>query len=228
MRKERKYFSDKLFDCHTHCSGIDFYNYLKGRFLTTQDIIVLEEYLNANSIDYAITFPFPTTIYYDIYSFLDGYRYKPSGLCKFPFEIENKYLLNQISHFKCKKILPFLCFSLNANLLEQIYSLEKLVDENYVYGLKYHTHHDQHNPMDIMGKFELLSFINKNDIPLLIHCGNDDLTSATHVYELAKNLPDIRICVAHLGENSGESVPPVSANRATCYQKLKLRICAQR
>ena len=62
------------------------------------------------------------------------------------------------------------------------------------------------------------------------------------LYEDCKNMPEQIIGTGEIihnayirhsdfdntTENFGESVPPVSANRATCYQKLKPRICAQR
>lgn len=39
----------------------------------------------------------------------------------------------------------------------------------------------------------------ENDLPLLIHSGQDDISSAMNIYKLAKKEPDLRVCAAHMG-----------------------------
>jgi predicted TIM-barrel fold metal-dependent hydrolase len=93
-------------------------------------------------------------------------------------------------------------FSLNAKIGEQIDNLEELTRNHYIYGLKYNTFADRHNPEDIQKHPKLLESIRENDLPLLIYGGSKTPISAMNIYELAKKLPDIRICAAHAGRFS--------------------------
>ena len=199
MKQKAHLFTDKIIDCHTHSAGVDFFGMVKGHYPLSQDVDILSNRLKNNNIDYAITFPFPNTIYYDINSFIDIFQYKPSGLSHFPFEQENINLLNQVKHFQTSNLLPFLSFSLNDKVDEQIRNIETLVTDNYVYGLKYHTFTDHHSAKDIMQHPQILDCMREHDLPLLIHSGQQEMTSATHIYELAKAVPDVRFCAAHLG-----------------------------
>jgi hypothetical protein len=107
MKKEREHFNGKLIDCHTHSGGLDIYGYLKGQYPYSQNVKVLAAHLGENSIDHAITFSFSHTIFYDMGAYSKSFQFYPSGLCRFPFEIENRDLLNQnlISRFQISCLL---------------------------------------------------------------------------------------------------------------------------
>ena len=199
MKKKIDDLSEKLIDCHTHCSGMDFYNTVNGLNPTNQNVVNLEKTIKENEIDFAITFPFPNTLFYDITSYLNGFNFRPSNLCKLPFEIENRNLVEQIEHFETERILPFMGFSLNANVSEQVENLKALNKHHEIYGLKYHTFCDQHTALDILKHPKLIQFLEDNNLPLLIHSGKDDMTSAVNIYKLAKSIPHLRICAAHIG-----------------------------
>ncbi|MBO7257399.1 MAG: hypothetical protein J6V11_00485, partial [Alphaproteobacteria bacterium] len=196
MKQKATLFTDKIIDCHTHSAGVDFFGMVRGHLPFSQDVDILSNRLEKNNIDYAITFPFPNTIFYDINSFIGVFQYKPSGLSRFPFEQENANLLNQVNHFQINNLLPFLSFSLNDKVEEQIQSIEILIEKHFVYGLKYHTFTDQHSAEDILKHPKIIDCIREHDLPLLIHSGQQETTSAVHIYELAKAVPDIRVYAA--------------------------------
>ena len=202
MKKRTEDLSEKLIDCHTHCSGMDFYNTINGAIPTTQSITNLKQTIKENAVDFAITFPFPNTLFYDISEYLKSFNFKPSHLCKLPFEIENRNLVEQIEHFETESILPFMGFSLNAYVSEQVENLKALNERHEIYGLKYHTFCDQHTALDILQHPKLIHFLEDNNLPLLIHSGKDAMTSAVNIYKLAEKLPNIRICAAHIGRFS--------------------------
>ncbi len=199
MKQKEIFFTNKIIDCHTHSAGVDFFGVVRGHYPFSQDVDILSNRLKNNNIDYAITFPFPNTTFYDISSFIDVFQYKPSGLSNFPFEQENINLINQLKHFQIDNLLPFLSFSLNDKVEEQVQNLERLIKDNYVYGLKYHTFTDHHSALDILKHTRLIDCIKEHDLPLLIHSGQQKMTSPLHIYELAKALPEVQICAAHLG-----------------------------
>ena len=108
MKKRETIFEDKIIDCHTHSAGIDFFGVARGHLPFSQDADSLSNKLKNNNIDYAITFPFPNTTFYNINSFIDTFQFVPSGLSKFPFEQENFNLINQLKHLKKQKLKKML------------------------------------------------------------------------------------------------------------------------
>lgn len=170
------------------------------RFPTTQDISVLQHLLKKHSVSSAITFPMPSTLYYDTSKYWTKHKFVPSGFGDFPFQYENKYLLNQIKAFKVENIYPFVSFSLNHKIYEQIEEINRLSESYRIYGLKYHTLADQHSALDI-GKYGkvFLEFAQERNIPIMIHSGLDELSMATNVIRLAISFPKVRFCIAHCG-----------------------------
>lgn len=204
MKEKLALFLNKKIDVHTHSSGMNFYGMMKNYYPISQGVLDLSQKIAENGIDYAITFPFPDTFFYEIAPYLDNFNYKPSNLMNFPFELENLNLLNQIKHFKIKNILPFLSFSLNYGIDKQVESFQILAKKYAIYGLKYHNFADQHNVLDILHYPKLIDCLLENDWPIMMHSGRDSKTSAVTIYEFAKKIPEIRVCVAHLGRFNKE------------------------
>lgn len=71
VKQKATFFTDKIIDCQTHSAGVDFFCMVRGHLPFSQDVDILSNRLEKNNIDYAITFPFPNTIFYDINSFID-------------------------------------------------------------------------------------------------------------------------------------------------------------
>jgi len=198
MKKDREVFCEKLIDSHTHCCGFDYHNFTNYRYPSVQDPDTLVHLLSCNNIDHALVFPIPYTLYYDAKQFLNHSKYVESGLCFYPFEVENNTLLKNIKRFSYESLLPFLCFSLNSKVDEQIDGMTKMIEENYVYGLKYHTWTDSNSAMELTKFPHLINFIKENDLPIIFHSGSDENAYGVHVLDFAEVHPDIRVCVAHI------------------------------
>ena len=161
MRRERKLFEGKLFDSHTHCEGIDIYSYMKYLHPTVQDVVILSEQIKDSKVDCALVFPVQSTIYYNPLSYIDAMGFCSSNLCDYPYEIENKRMLLGIQKFEYTHLLPFISFSLNDKVHEQIEGMLENINKYEVYGLKYHTQTDRNKASRIDEFPELVTFIEK-------------------------------------------------------------------
>ncbi len=197
MKRDRKFFKNKLIDCHTHCEGLALYNFLNGLTPCSADSVVLAQTIIDSKIDFAITFPMPWTLYYDSKEYIKNLKYKPSGLCEIPYEIENIRILKTIKRNHYDIFLPFVAISLNDKVSEQIKLISDLMQEHNIYGIKYHTQTDRHSAMDISSYPELISFMEKNNFPILFHSGKNSYTDPMAVLEFAHSYPKIRVCCAH-------------------------------
>jgi predicted TIM-barrel fold metal-dependent hydrolase len=199
MRLTRSILSGKLIDCHTHAIGIDLnmmYDYL---YPSTSDLIQLSTTIRNCGIDFAITFSMPTSLYFDIVTYRSSGKFISTGFGDYPFEYENKTLLAQVEKFELNNILPFVSFSLNDKVEEQVSQIEKWCNDGVIYGLKYHTMADQHYATDLQKYDNLMYVIRKYNLPILFHSGKQKFTHPNYVLAFAKNNPDIRVCVAHFG-----------------------------
>jgi hypothetical protein len=122
-----------VIDCHTHCGGIDVNNFYNMRYPCTQSAYVLHELMNNNKTDYAITFPMPSSLYFDTRKYWIEKCFVPSGFESIPFCIENQYLLSEIDFWGYNNILPFVSFSLQDRVYEQCDFIRKLSNEHNIY-----------------------------------------------------------------------------------------------
>ena len=198
MKIDRHKIGNGLIDVHTHY-GFSLINFYKTQYPIAQDVIALSQLIAENNISFAVTFPMANSIYYDIPILVEDGIFRATKFSDFPFEKENLYLLIQIKAFNLKNILPFCSFSLNDKVEEQVTNLEKLVTEFDIYGLKFHTRGDHNSILEISKYPLLLDFIEKYNLPLMVHTGNDEFSSPLNVLEIAQKYSHIRFCAAHLG-----------------------------
>lgn len=197
MRRKKECFQNYIFDVHTHCEGIDIYNYVNYLTPTVQDVFSLSEKIKNSKIDYAITFPIQSTVYYDLNSYIGKNVFKSSNICSYPYEIENKRMLLGIQKLESKNLLPFLSFSLNDKVIEQVKAMKELIRLYEIYGLKFHTQTDR-NKADYINNYpELISFIEENDLPVMFHTGMSNVADPCSILDFADCHPNIRVCVAH-------------------------------
>lgn len=213
MKKSRKEFVNKLFDCHVHCDGLDIFNYIKYMHPTVNEITSVAEIIQKSKIDNALVFPVQSTFYYNPLSYIERNAFFASGLCNVPYEIENKRILLGRKKFECEHLLPFLSFSLNDKIDEQIKYMQELIDAYEVYGLKYHTETDRNLASKIMEYPQLIEFIEVNDLPILFHTGKSRYSDPCAVLELAENFPHIRMCVAHFARFKKEFFERYNPNK---------------
>ena len=195
MKLSRKELEGKIIDCHSHTVGIELNNAYDYLYPVTSDLVQFSEIVRKSKIDYAITFPMPTPLYFDIVKYRSSGIYTSTGLGEYPFEFENKTLLAQISKFNINNILPFAICSLNANVEQQVLGIEQLCEQSTLYGIKYHTMTDQHSALDFHNHSELMGAIRKYNLPVLFHSGKQELTHPNNVLAFAKENPDISFAI---------------------------------
>ena len=190
---------NKITDIHSHCGGIDMSNFINLKHPSSQNIIDLHNTIIDNDVDFAVVFPMPTTIYFHLKKYWESNIFVPSGMSDFPYQYENINLLKSISHFGYSNFLPFVSFSLRDKLNEQIKSLEELIEDHDIFGIKYHTSVEQISILDINECKLLINFADKYNLPFMIHSSRKDTCDPKLIIELAKKNPNLRFCAAHAG-----------------------------
>lgn len=191
-----------LVDIHTHSGGMDFSNLLRGSYPYCQDLSDLYFKGVENNVPHQVVFPMPTTCYYNTKEYWNTGAYTPSGLCEFPFEVENKHLLQAINSipYEPTHFLPFLSFSLQDQVAAQEKEIVRLSSEvMHIYGLKLHTSADQSRADTIETKSQFLDIASDLNIPFMIHTGFIPVASSLGVIEMAAKHSKNRFCVAHFG-----------------------------
>jgi predicted TIM-barrel fold metal-dependent hydrolase len=185
-------------DCHTHSGGFVLQHLQKCYYPTALSSASLYHVIQGQ-VDYAIVFPFPSAIFFKN-SIHAKYALSPSGMDDFPFHLENKYLLEEISYFDIKSFLPFLCFSLHDKVKEQASFIRKCCEQYYVYGLKYHPMFEQIDPIQIdrLGQ-DIIAVAQDFHLPIIIHSGREKPSLPSSILVLAKRLSTITFSVAHAG-----------------------------
>ena len=215
---------DVIIDSHTHV-GISpkfYYQYGYPYAMSLEDLIIRME---VNGIDHSVVFPFVDSAFYENDSKSAQVK-TTTKFCHFPYEIENRNLLNEIYEiFKehSRKILPFLMFDPSRDTEKQAVALEELSEKHPVFGLKTATTYIQAFVHDLETKGKpILDFAGKKQIPIVFHSAvhpADPWSSVYDIVDFAERHPDIRVCIAH----SARFVKPVleKANRLdNCFVDL--------
>jgi len=197
--------NDSLIDVHTHSGGLDFSNFLRGKYPYCQDLTDLYFKGKSSSVSHQVVFPMPTSSYYDTFAYWEYGVFRPSGFCQFPFEVENSHLLKSISQMPFERgfFLPFLSFSLQDKVSEQEESILKLTMQSpHVWGFKFHTSTDQKSALQIEKESGFLDIAAELHRPFIIHTGLAPCSNPVNVVELASRHPNIVFCAAHFGSFS--------------------------
>ena len=187
-----------MVDCHTHSCGIDVNNYINLRYPCTQDANILSELMQTNGIDFSLTFPMPSSLYYDSKKYWTEKIYCPSGLEDIPFCIENNYLLSELEFFDLNHILPFVSISLQDKVKEQCDFIKSLLLKHNIYGIKHHTKADQKGISDYetSGK-PILELAEEYNLPIMVHTERNGISSPMAIFDIASKHPKLRFCLAH-------------------------------
>ncbi len=195
------YKKEALIDVHTHI-GISpkfYYQYGYPYALSVEDLIIRMNHLG---IDYAVSFPFIDSAFY-----VNNGTSKietTTQYCNFPFELENRNLLNEVNEIFPEyrnRILPFLMFDPSREADKQAKFMEEMSEQYHVYGIKTATTYIQAfvNDLETKGK-PILEFARKKNLPIIFHSSvhpEDPWASVWDIISLAERNPDIRICIAH-------------------------------
>ena len=184
-----------LIDVHTHGMGIIMTHLLSSHYPYAQDIIDLSNKVREGGADYAVSFPMPTSIYYDVAG-IKVHRYRRAGNCDFPFQYENLALVKSIKEFGLDNMLPFLAFSTRSKIEEQKEAVTDIIESYEVFGLKYHATIDRRG---VLSK-EFMQFADiarAYNIPILVHTKMDKWADPNYIISFAERNPEIRVCAAH-------------------------------
>lgn len=197
-RIDRESLKDKCIDIHTHAAGINFTNYYLGAFPYCNNISDLVKNMQINGIDYSVTFPVPTNIDTDNSPDIDrDIRKVIESYERHPYFFENQRLLNESIIFGNGQILPFIMLSLHSKIDEQIESYLELKEKYNIYGFKINPSTDRKNISTLLCNDKLVSLLEEEKLPVMIHSANDDYSSGESCLLLAKELNEVRFCIAH-------------------------------
>lgn len=192
----------KLIDIHNH-AGVDYGGYLSNSYpycLSIEDLAVRMKYLG---IDYATVMPFAGCCYFK--------REKKSSklliteeYSKFPYEVENKNLFNELFEVfpeYSDRFLPFPMFDPSRKAEEQTALWEELNSRYPIFGLKTCSTYIQAfvNDLESAGR-PIFKFAAKHDLPIIFHSSyyhKDPWANVYDIIKLAENHPELRICIAH-------------------------------
>jgi len=186
---------NSIIDVHTHGMGIMLTHLLKGHYPYVQDIVDLSEKARANGVDYVVSFPMPSSIYYDVTN-LRNRHYIKTGNCDYPFQYENEALLRTVCEFGLSNILPFVTFSTRSRIKEQKAELKRLIENYNVYGLKYHATIERRSVLSPAFE-EFVEIAENYDLPILVHTKMDNWANPNFLISFAEKHPSVRICAAH-------------------------------
>ena len=210
-----------VIDGHTHVGIAPNFYYQFGYpyALSLEDLVIRMETLGIN---YAVVFPFVDSAFYENDSQSSQVR-TTTRYCHFPYELENRNLLNEINEIfpeHRQKVLPFLMFDPSRETEKQAAHLEELLEKYPVFGLKTVTTYIQAFVKDLesTGK-PILDFAREKQLPIVFHSAvhpADPWASVYDIVDFAERHPDIRVCIAH----SARFVQPVlekTARLENCF-----------
>lgn len=189
-------------DVHTHI-GISpkfFYQYGYPYALSLEDMAVRMEMFG---IDFSVVFPFVDSAFYEDDS--ESSKIKTTTKhCQFPYELENRNLLNEVNEIfpeYSQQVLPFFMFDPSRKTEEQAGHMEELSEKYPIFGLKTATTYIQAfiNDLETKGK-PILDFAKKRDLPITFHSSvhpDDPWAPASDIVDFAERNPEIRVCIAH-------------------------------
>ncbi|WP_026810573.1 amidohydrolase family protein [Arenibacter latericius] len=219
--KRGLYKTEAVIDIHTHVGIAPKFYYQFGYpyALSVEDLVIR---MNQLGIDYSVTFPFVDSAFYVKDSSSPKIK-TTKQFCDFPFELENRNLLNEVNEIfpeYTNKILPFLMFDPSRETEKQADFMEEISEKYPVFGIKTATTYIQSyvNDLETIGK-PILEFARKKNLPIIFHSSvhpEDPWASASDIVNLAEKHPDIRFCIAHCARFL-EPVLEKAATLDNCY-----------
>ena len=200
--KKALFKKETVIDVHTHI-GISpkfYYQFGYPYALSFEDLVFRMEVLG---IDHSVIFPFVDSRFY--VNDPDSSEIKTTTeYCNFPYEIENKNLLNEINEIfpqYSHKALPFLMFDPSRETEKQAGFIESLLEKHPVFGLKTATTYIQAfvNDLETKGK-PILDVAKRHMLPITFHSSvhpEDPWAQAQDIVNFAERHPEIRVCIAH-------------------------------
>ncbi len=196
--------SGALIDIHTH-TGIDPILFESGSIPYAQTGEDLVRRMDAGQIDFAATFPFVYSEYFEKHAYRKGvFRKDRKSTSSCPYAFENRRLLREIYDAVPalgNRLLPFAMFDPSRKSREQVEVLSELIAQYPLFGLKTASTYSQSPITDLLkGKQDLLAFAAEYDLPFMIHTAVMPADPWANVFEILKVVeatPKVRFCLAH-------------------------------
>lgn len=182
-------------DSHTH-AGVSFFALYHGLYPCMQNLDELAQKSKSNGIHWTIVAPL-FDFYFSFYEMFQNKELIESGLQRAPFEVANKYLLDEVRKYG-QNALPFLAIHPLYRVEEQCKKIYEWAKEFGIFGLKLFIAGMDCSVSDLKGS-QFVDILKGFDLPLLVHCGREEKSSAVNILDFAQKYPDIRICAAHAG-----------------------------
>jgi predicted TIM-barrel fold metal-dependent hydrolase len=145
----------------------------------------------------------PTSTYYDLKLLSENSELVPSGQQDFPYQKENEFLLYECELFGEGHTLPFLAINPREKVREQLLQIKKWMKRYKIYGLKFHTL-ATHSKATALRRTGFIELAKSHNLPIMIHAGFSGSARPKYIFEIAKENPEVRFCVAHLADFSQE------------------------
>jgi hypothetical protein len=198
-------------DSHTHV-GADAAFYLAGWWPYASSARDLLAQLDSAGIDRAVCFPFCTPSAFDVAAFArDRSLVQLPG--RFPFDLENLALLDEIEHLGAgDRLLPFAMFDPGREVPAQLERLGELTGR--IRGLKTQTTILRSPIQALLDEArDLMAFAEQHDLPVVLHTAvdpADDWAQVRDCLTVAAANPGVRFCLGHSLRFDGAALREVS------------------
>ncbi len=197
-----------VIDCHTHSGGTDAYNYFAGNIPHSQSVADLLLKTRMSGVDRVITFPFPGSTYYNTQKLIEEGKREPSGLQRFPYEVENIVLARECGSYQ-EEVIPFACVDPTTEVQKQLDLISDLHSQGKIFGLKLHTLAAGCDATMLITS-GIAEFAEGRNLPIIVHSGVDLVSHPSHVLEVGKKFPRLRLCIAHLAGLDSDCLTEIS------------------
>lgn len=203
-RLTRALLKGKTLDAHTH-AGISLKAYALQEYPYAQTLEGLWGQQQQYGVDVTVVFPFTADLFFEAAPLLEGIlvpAQKP--LSPSPYAGENRLLFRELYDY-CPELvgrfLPFVSIDPARCIPAQIQTLESLLAEYPVYGIKVNPVGCQSPARALLGEGQaLLDLAQAHDLPLLFHTTTlpgEDYSQAADIFKIIERRPNLRFCLAH-------------------------------
>ena len=183
-----------IIDVHTHI-GVNLKRLFNGLYPPLQAIKDLLIKMDLAGIDYAVSFPFGASLYDDPRDYNENI---PIGIMDFPYQIENRMVLDHAKNLGEGRILPFISIDPKRKVVEQIKQIERWQKNYKIFGIKVHTKSTNTKGNELINS-PFLDMFRENSWPMLFHSYLQEVAHPLPILEFALRNPDINVCIAHMG-----------------------------
>ncbi len=190
-----------IIDSHSH-AGFDATNIVRRRYPIAQGILDMVRKMDANGVSHAAVFPAPSDLFwFDARGVAFDANWEPSRepAERFPYEHANRAHFSEVELFGRDRIMPFANVLPGVKEEEQIDLLREFTSTDQLFGLKFHSL-ATHTPLSSFVESLFARFAQDHSLPVMFHSGPDEYSRPEQALDVAEELPDLRICIAHAGD----------------------------